>query len=81
MLTVEIRAIRYVSGCVAIGLVVLALVHRRKLSHVEVYLGCYTAILVVWPFTDARFWMPVFPLLLADAWIGLLGRWHKRIQS
>lgn len=48
-------------------LIVLGLVRRRKLSHVDVFLGCYTAILMVWSFTDVRFWMPVFPLLLSNA--------------
>jgi hypothetical protein len=30
----------------------------------EVYLICYTAILFAWPYYDARFWLPVIPLLI-----------------
>ena len=38
---------------------------RRKISPSEVFLACYMGILFVWPYYDARFWLPVIPLLIA----------------
>jgi hypothetical protein len=38
---------------------------RREIGPTEVYLICYIAILFAWPYYDARFWLPVIPLLIA----------------
>jgi hypothetical protein len=38
---------------------------RGKICPTEVFLVCYTGILFVWPYRDARFWLPVIPLLIA----------------
>jgi len=43
---------------------------RRGLAPVDLYVGAYTAILLVWPYRDARFWIPVVPLLLGYVWLG-----------
>ena len=61
----------YVSGLVAIGFIFAGAIRRRVFSFLEVYLACYVGILLVWPFTDPRFFAPVIPLLLAYGWIGL----------
>jgi hypothetical protein len=42
-----------------------AWVRRGKWNVIDVYMIGYTAILLVWPYFDARFWLPVFPLLAA----------------
>jgi hypothetical protein len=36
---------------------------RRNLRATHVYLMAYMAILIIWPFRDARFWIPVLPLV------------------
>lgn len=38
---------------------------RRNISPTEVFLVCYVGILFAWPYYDARFWLPVIPLLFA----------------
>lgn len=38
---------------------------RRKICPTEVFFVCYTGILFAWPYRDARFWLPVIPLLIA----------------
>ena len=38
---------------------------RREISPTEVFLVCYMGILFAWPYYDARFWLPVIPLLIA----------------
>jgi hypothetical protein len=38
---------------------------RRKIGPTELFLVCYLGILLAWPFHDARFWLPVIPLLIA----------------
>jgi small-conductance mechanosensitive channel len=71
MLTMELHAIRYVSGGLAIGLILMGICRLRRFSHTEAFLGAYVAILLIWPFTAVRFWAPVLPLLLGYGWIGL----------
>ena len=36
---------------------------RRKISSTEIFLVCYMGILFGWPYYDARFWLPVIPLV------------------
>lgn len=38
---------------------------RRQIGPTEVFLVCYVVILFAWPFSDARFWLPVLPILIA----------------
>jgi hypothetical protein len=38
---------------------------RAQIGPTEVFLVGYTAILFTWPYNDARFWLPVLPLLAA----------------
>jgi hypothetical protein len=38
---------------------------RKKIGPTEVFLGCYMGILFAWPCYDARYWLPVIPLLIA----------------
>ena len=53
-------------GVFALGLVALALwMRRRNPGPVEVYVACNLLILMVWPYWDARFWLPVLPLIMA----------------
>jgi hypothetical protein len=43
---------------------------RTKISPTEVFLVCYMGVLIAWPFRDARFWLPVIPLLIAYTLLG-----------
>jgi hypothetical protein len=43
---------------------------RTKISPTEVFLVCYMGVLIAWPFRDARFWLPVIPLLIAYTVLG-----------
>jgi hypothetical protein len=36
---------------------------RRRLRPTHIYLLTYFAILAIWPYADARFWIPVLPLV------------------
>jgi hypothetical protein len=61
-----IRAIVPWIGLVLFLLTVLGLsTKRRRIGTTEVFLVCYMGILFVWPYYDARFWLPVIPLLIA----------------
>lgn len=44
---------------------------RRTLTAPEIYLLAYLAILIVWPFGDPRYWLPIVPLLVAWGLLGL----------
>jgi hypothetical protein len=50
-----------------VGIAILAMIARRcKLRGVEVYLASYLFIVLIWPYGDARFWVPVLPLIYAE---------------
>jgi hypothetical protein len=51
-------------GSGLLSVVVFALsIRRRVVGVVDVYFCGYLAVLFVWPYFDARFWLPVIPLL------------------
>lgn len=58
-------------GLLLFLLVVFGLATKRgKISPTEVFLICYMGILFAWPYYDARFWLPVIPLLIAYSVLG-----------
>ncbi|MBV9742938.1 MAG: hypothetical protein JO099_04190 [Acidobacteriia bacterium] len=59
-------------GGVPVGLLVWGVVLRRKVfGPSELFLIGYAAILLVWPYRDSRFWLPVIPLLMAYSAVSL----------
>jgi hypothetical protein len=60
-------------GLGSLFLWLIGLWHKRKTAAeaLVVYLLTYTAILFLWSSLDPRFWLPVIPLLIAYALIGL----------
>ncbi|MGO9227889.1 MAG: hypothetical protein ACLQKA_01575 [Bryobacteraceae bacterium] len=59
-------------GALAFLLVLGGIASRRKrFSAVDVYFVSYLAVLLVWPFYDPRFWLPVIPLLIAYCGLSL----------
>jgi hypothetical protein len=60
-----------VSGLVLAGILVYIIwLRRTDLQSIDIYTLSYLAVLAFWPHFDARFWIPVIPLLLA--YIGLM---------
>lgn len=49
---------------------------RRAAGPIEIYLLMYFAIMIVWPYEDVRFWIPVIPLLA-----GLIVERASRMRS
>lgn len=71
------------AGAAAHAMLALGLwAQRRAITPPTVYLAAYSGIILVWPYTDARFYLPVVPFLLG-AWLLALrpiarfvaGRW------
>jgi len=61
-----LRAAFPVIGAAALAIAVVALwARRRRVGPVEAFVVCYGLILLVWPYWDARFWLPVLPLVMA----------------
>lgn len=59
-------------GVLVFGLACGGLASRRKrFGAVEAYFITYVAIILVWPFYDPRFWLPVIPLLIAYSALSL----------
>lgn len=53
-------------GLLLFLLILFGLATRRKnIGATEVFMVCYMGILFAWPYYDARFWLPVIPLLIA----------------
>ncbi len=64
----------------ALGYIVLAIGMwraRRSISPVWVYFTGYSAIVLIWPFGDPRFWLPVLPIAAAFGLVAL-GGWTSR---
>ena len=59
------------TGAFGAFLVCFGAVRRARFGVVDAYALCYIAILLVWPFRDCRFWLPVFPILAAYSWLAL----------
>lgn len=59
-------------GFLLLAVVVAGFVSRRRnLSATDVFFAAYATILSIWPHFDSRFWLPVLPLLIAYALLGL----------
>ena len=59
-------------GFLLLILILLGLAAKRKnLSSTHVFLCSYIGVLFLWPFHDARFWLPVVPLLTAYSVLSL----------
>ena len=65
-LPVKLHIIVPWTGLLLFLLILLGLAtKRKKISPTEVFLVCYMGVLFAWPYYDARFWLPVIPLLIA----------------
>ena len=67
-------------GAIAVVLSLIGLLQRRRLGLIETYFLAYAAILIVWPWPDPRYLIPIIPFLLVYAFIGTasigLGSWR-----
>lgn len=54
-----------VSGVAGLAVLLVNARHCR-MGTVEAFLTAYLFILLLWPYADARFWVPVLPLILAE---------------
>ena len=62
------------AGATALSLVLGGLFSRRRqLGVVDIFFISYAAVMLVWPYYDPRFWLPVLPFLIA--YIGLAVRY------
>jgi hypothetical protein len=53
-------------GLLLLVIVLLGLAtKRKKIGPTEVFMVCYMGILFAWPTFDARYWLPVIPLLIS----------------
>lgn len=76
---VKLRLVVYAAGAVGY-LALFAGFWRiwRSFGPALVYLAAYTAILLMWPYTDPRFWIPVIPLSAGLIVEGLGVFWKQR---
>ncbi len=54
---------------------------RKQFGVTEVYLVSYVAVILVWPFYDPRFWLPVIPLLIAYSGLSLRRFMRREIAA
>lgn len=64
-----IQALVPVAGVLLAALVVRGASLRGRLEVIDVYMVGYCTILLVWPYRDARFWIPLFPILVGYGWL------------
>jgi hypothetical protein len=48
----------------------------QRFPPVAVYAVAYCGIILVWPFYDPRFWMPIWPVVALSLWLAA-GRWRS----
>jgi hypothetical protein len=65
----SLQTIVCAAGGVGALVVCWGAVRRARLDIVDSYTLSYAAILVIWPYRDARFWLPIFPILAAYSWL------------
>jgi hypothetical protein len=65
----SLQTIVCVAGAVGALVVSWGAARRTRLDILDLYTLSYAGILVVWPYRDARFWLPIFPILAAYSWL------------
>jgi len=58
-------------GILAFALVFAGVAWRKERGVIETYFISYVALILVWPFYDPRFWLPVIPFLIAYSGLAL----------
>ena len=66
----------WVTGALAIALT-LRYVRPSRFGTLEIYIATYLCILLIWPYGDTRFWIPIVPLLSAEV-VSILEPWSWR---
>jgi len=66
-----LRGILPMVGTLALALVFAGVWWRKPFGIVETYFISYVAIILMWPFYDPRFWLPVIPFLIVYAGLAL----------
>lgn len=54
---------------------------RKQFGVTEAYFVSYAAVILVWPFYDPRFWLPVIPLLIAYSGLSLRRLMRREIVA
>jgi hypothetical protein len=61
-----------IAGAVGFSVFVVGIPRlARRFPVLAAYAGLYAALILVWPFYDPRFWMPLFPVMLLCGWLAL----------
>lgn len=61
----DIRIVFPLFGLIILGTVIYAIFHRiNNYRFVDYYIVTYVFILLFWPYADARFWLPITPLMI-----------------
>jgi hypothetical protein len=68
-------------GAAALLLIGAGVVARKHFGIVETYFISYAAVILVWPFYDPRFWLPVIPFLIAYSLVALRRLMRRRIVT
>jgi hypothetical protein len=58
-----------VIGALTFAFVFVGVAGRNQFGVIEIYFVSYVAVILVWPFYDPRFWLPVIPFLIV--YVGL----------
>jgi hypothetical protein len=66
-----IRPIVTITGVATVGLVSFGLLARRRVGTVEIFVLSYVGIVILWPYFDSRFLIPVLPFLLIYGFLGI----------
>ncbi len=68
---IPLKGLFPIAGAIAFGIGVYGFLQRRRYDCTDMYVAVYVAVLLLWPYWDARFWLPVMPFIVATAWRGV----------
>jgi hypothetical protein len=74
-----IQGVLPIVGTLAFVSIVAGVGWRKQFGVVEIYFMSYVAIILVWPFYDPRFWLPVIPFLIAYSGLTLRRLMQRKI--
>jgi hypothetical protein len=86
-LPVSIKPLITLVGFAGLSVAIFGAILQRRLGTIEVFCLCYMGILILWPFMDSRFLIPVLPFLIGYGFLvaantgARVGHWKPHLAA
>jgi hypothetical protein len=68
-------------GLICLSILIVGIVKKKPINAIQIYLITYILLLLAWPYRDARFWMPVMPLLIGTGYQAIQRQNRSKVLS